>query len=87
MIKTDHHIFLEGALGVRLLNAQVVSLHVEVPVAGISSQTLTLSRVLPQRSITSGHTVHHAGIEDQDSADRADLAVGEHRRRLGALLA
>ena len=27
-IKTDHHIFLEGALGVRLLNAHAASLHV-----------------------------------------------------------
>jgi hypothetical protein len=42
-IKTDHHIFLEGALGVRLLNAHLVSLHAELPVAGIPSQPLTLS--------------------------------------------
>lgn len=41
-IKTDHHIFLEGALGVRLLNAHVVSLHAELPVAGIPSQALTI---------------------------------------------
>jgi len=41
-IKTDHHIFLEGALGVRLLNAHLVSLHAELPVAGIPSQSLTL---------------------------------------------
>jgi len=44
-IKTDHHIFLEGALGVRLLNAHVASLHVELPVAGIPSQPLTLNGV------------------------------------------
>lgn len=42
-IKTDHHIFLEGALGVRLLNAHLVSLHAELPVAGITSQPLTVS--------------------------------------------
>ena len=41
-IKTDHHIFLEGALGVRLLNAHLVSLNAELPVAGIPSQSLTL---------------------------------------------
>jgi hypothetical protein len=41
-IKTDHHIFLEGALGVRLLNAHLISLHAELPVAGIPSQALTL---------------------------------------------
>lgn len=40
-IKTDHHIFLEGALGVRLLNAHVVSLSAELPVAGIPSTKLT----------------------------------------------
>jgi len=37
-IKTDHHIFLEGALGVRLLNAHVASLSLDVPFAGIPSQ-------------------------------------------------
>src|SRR5476649_1322222 len=42
-VKTDHHLFLEGALGVRLLNARVASLSVELPVAGISSQKLTLA--------------------------------------------
>src|ERR1041385_1900061 len=44
-IHTDHHIFLEGALGVRLLNAHLVSLHVELPVAGIPSQPLTIKGV------------------------------------------
>jgi hypothetical protein len=42
-IKTDHHIFLEGELGVRLLNAHLVSLHAELPVAGIPSQPLTVA--------------------------------------------
>ncbi|HEX3091741.1 MAG TPA: hypothetical protein VHW72_03900, partial [Candidatus Angelobacter sp.] len=44
-VHTDHHIFLEGALGVRLLNAQLVSLHVELPVAGIPSQALTIKGI------------------------------------------
>jgi hypothetical protein len=44
-IKTDHHIFLEGALGVRVLNAHLASLHLELPVAGIPSQPLTLAGV------------------------------------------
>lgn len=44
-IKTDHHIFLEGALGVRLLNAHLVSLNAELPVAGIPSQPLTVAGV------------------------------------------
>ncbi|HVG92112.1 MAG TPA: hypothetical protein VNB54_11535 [Alphaproteobacteria bacterium] len=44
-VHTDHHIFLEGALGIRLLNAQLVSLHAELPVAGIPSQALTIKGV------------------------------------------
>ena len=40
-VKTDHHLFLEGELGVRLLNAHVASLSLEVPVAGITSQKIT----------------------------------------------
>ncbi|HZE80101.1 MAG TPA: hypothetical protein VE604_04315 [Candidatus Polarisedimenticolia bacterium] len=42
-VKTDHHLFLEGALGVRLLNAHVASLSLEVPIAGITSQKITLA--------------------------------------------
>jgi len=44
-VHTDHHIFLEGALGVRLLNAHLVSLHAELPVAGIPSTPLTVAGV------------------------------------------
>jgi hypothetical protein len=40
-LKTDHHLFMEGTLGVRMLNAHVVSLHLELPVAGIPSQNLS----------------------------------------------
>jgi hypothetical protein len=39
-IKTDHHIFLEGAVSVRMLNAHLASLSLEVPVAGIPSQNV-----------------------------------------------
>lgn len=42
-VKTDHHVFYEGTLGVRLLDAKAVSLHVELPVAGIPSQKLTFA--------------------------------------------
>ena len=42
-VKTDHHLFLEGALGVRVLNAHVASLSLELPVAGMTSQKLTLA--------------------------------------------
>jgi|SRR6185312_158692 len=42
-IKTDHHLFLEGALGVRLLNAHVASLSLDVPFAGIPSQKITFA--------------------------------------------
>lgn len=41
-IHPDHHIFLEGALSVRLLDAKLASLHLELPVAGIPSQPLTV---------------------------------------------
>lgn len=44
-IKTDHHIFYEGALAVRLLDAKAASLHVELPIAGMPSQTLKFSNV------------------------------------------
>jgi hypothetical protein len=42
-LKTDNHIFLEGVPAFRLANAHLASLHLEVPVAGIPSQKLTLS--------------------------------------------
>jgi len=38
-LKFEHHFFLEGAVSVRLLNAHLASLHVELPVAGIPSQS------------------------------------------------
>ncbi len=42
-VKTDHHMFLEGTVGVRLADAKLVSLHVELPLAGIPTQNLSLS--------------------------------------------
>lgn len=42
-VQTPHQVFLEGALGIQLLDAKVASLHLEVPVAGIPSQTVHLS--------------------------------------------
>jgi hypothetical protein len=42
-VKTDNHLFLEGELGVRVLNAHVASLSLELPVAGMTSQKLTLA--------------------------------------------
>jgi hypothetical protein len=44
-ITSGHHIFFEGALGVRLLNAHVASLYAELPVAGIPSQDVTLAGI------------------------------------------
>jgi len=54
-IKTDHHIFLEGALGLRVLNARLVSLHLDVPVAGVTSQSLSLS----SSTVAPGTVVDH----------------------------
>ena len=39
-VKSDNHIFLEGAVSLRMLSAHVASLHLEVPVAGIPSQKI-----------------------------------------------
>jgi len=44
-IKTDNHLFYEGTLGTRLLNAEVASLHLELPIAGIPSQTISVAGV------------------------------------------
>lgn len=42
-VQVDHQVFLEGTLGLQMLNAKVAALYFEVPVAGIPSQTLHLS--------------------------------------------
>jgi hypothetical protein len=42
-VQTKHQVFLEGTLGLQLLNAKVAALYVEVPVAGIPSQTVHFS--------------------------------------------
>jgi hypothetical protein len=42
--QTDNRVFFEGALGVRVLDAKVASLYVELPIAGIPSQTVTFTQ-------------------------------------------
>jgi opacity protein-like surface antigen len=42
-LKTDNHLFIEGTLGLKLINAGAASLSFEVPVAGIPSTAITLS--------------------------------------------
>ena len=42
-LKTDSHIFIEGTLGLKLINAGAASLSFEVPVAGIPSTPITIS--------------------------------------------
>jgi len=42
-LQTDHHLFLEGTLGFGMVNAKVAAIYVELPVAGIRNQKLTLS--------------------------------------------
>ena len=44
-IHPGHHIFLEGAFGVRLFDAKLASLHLELPVVGIPSQPLRFGLV------------------------------------------
>ena len=44
-VKTDHHVFYEAAIAVRMLNAEVASLHLELPIAGIPSQSLKFANV------------------------------------------
>jgi hypothetical protein len=39
-LQTDHHLFLEGTFAVRILDAKAASLAVELPIAGIPSQSL-----------------------------------------------
>jgi len=43
-VETGNSTFFEGALGIRLLNAHVAALYVELPVAGIPSQPIKLTR-------------------------------------------
>lgn len=58
-VKFDHHVMLEGALSLRMLNAHVASLYLEVPAAGIPSQTLTSA---PQLSNPSGLVAHMSSL-------------------------
>lgn len=65
--KTDHHIFLEGTLGIRVLNAHAVALYAELPVAGIPSQKVsvflsTISTILPINTDKMGSVFITPGI-------------------------
>lgn len=42
-VQTGSHVFFEGVGAFRLLNAKTLSLHLEVPVAGIPSQNVTFA--------------------------------------------
>src|SRR6516162_6441021 len=42
-VQADHHLFLEGNVGLQMLNARVASVSLELPFAGIPSQALHLS--------------------------------------------
>jgi len=39
-LHSDHRVFLEGTFGVRLFDAKLASVHLELPIAGIPSQAL-----------------------------------------------
>jgi len=56
-VQTDHHAFLEGALAFQLLNARVASLHLDVPIAGIPSQTLRITTTSPSTALNHMSTV------------------------------
>ncbi|HKT51726.1 MAG TPA: hypothetical protein VJV96_15610 [Candidatus Angelobacter sp.] len=58
-VNFDHHLMLEGAVSFRMLNAHVVSLYLEVPAAGIPSQTLTGA---PQISNVSGFVARMSSL-------------------------
>ena len=53
-VKTNNHIFFEGALAVRLADAKLVSLHLELPIAGIHSgnQQIAITAPLGNTTIT-----------------------------------
>jgi len=51
-VKTNNHIFYEGALGLRLVNAGVVSLSFEVPVVGIHSSNSQVAIAAPVGNTT-----------------------------------
>src|SRR5437868_11623734 len=53
-VKTNNHIFYEGALAVRLADAKLVSLHLELPVIGIhsSNQQIAITAPIGNTTIT-----------------------------------
>jgi len=42
IIRSNHEIFVQGAVALRWIDAKVASLYLEVPIAGISSQKITV---------------------------------------------
>jgi len=51
-VKTNNHIFYEGALAIRLANAHLVSLHLELPVVGIHSSNQQIAITAPVGNTT-----------------------------------
>jgi hypothetical protein len=51
-VKTNNHIFYEGALAVRLANAHLISLHLELPVVGIHSSNQQIAITAPVGNTT-----------------------------------
>lgn len=51
-VKTNNHIFYEGALGLRMINAHLVSLSFEVPVVGIHSSNSQIAITAPVGNTT-----------------------------------
>lgn len=51
-IKTNSHLFLEGAFAVRLANARLGSLHLEVPVVGIPANGHVLTTIPTVNNVT-----------------------------------
>src|SRR5438445_13254727 len=51
-VKTNNHIFYEGALAVRLADAKLVSLHLELPVVGIHSSNQQIGITAPVGNTT-----------------------------------
>jgi hypothetical protein len=51
-VKTNNHVFYEGAVAVRLADAKLVSLHLELPVVGIHSSNQQIAITAPVGNTT-----------------------------------
>jgi hypothetical protein len=60
-IKTNGHIFLEGAFAVRLANARLISLYLEVPVVGIPANGHSFTTI-PTINFLSKTTVNTSAV-------------------------